>query len=95
MLIVAMGVLVLICVEPIVDRSVDLTIGCSTWQRIITSILDSFINREEVDNFVFYNLSLLTLPQVGCKEANRIFSRQWELDGTTSTTTLSLLHVRL
>lgn len=95
MLIIAMGVLLLVCVKPMVARSVNLTVSCPAWQVIVISILDSFINVEEVDYFIVHNLSLLTLPKVWGEDSNCVLSCQWELYLAGSGPTLSLLLVCL
>ena len=41
---------------------VYLTIGRAARQIIIASILNSLVDIEEVDDIVFHNLTLLTLP---------------------------------
>ena len=62
MLIVSMNVLLLVTVEAVVCRRVNLSVTCPSWQVVIASILDPFIDIEEVDDFIVHDLAFLALP---------------------------------
>ena len=79
MFIVAHHVFLLVCIKAIVRLWVDLAIWRPTRQVIVCSIFYPFVDIEEVNDLVFHDLALLTLPQVWCKNADCLFACHGEL----------------
>ena len=62
MLVVAHHVLLLVCVESMVQLRVYLAIGRAARQIEVASILNPLVDVEEVDYIILHNLTFLTLP---------------------------------
>jgi len=74
LLVVTDNILLDIRVEAVVVSFVDLAVGLSSWLRCAALILNSFVNVEEIDCFIFHltwlvfvfflNLKLFAVPHV-------------------------------
>ena len=63
--VIADDVLLLVTVKAMIGRFVVLAIGVASWQRLVSLILDSFLNVEEVDRVILLDLLPLHFPEVG------------------------------